>query len=253
MLSLRSLEFAGTARLFCIPYAGGSASVYRPWTLAAPAWLQVVPVELPGRGRLVKEPLPSSFLDLAGRIAEVIEQASDKPFAIFGHSLGALLAYQATTILAGKAETRQPRRLYLSGVTPPFLGKERRPLADMDEATLLKYLRAFEGTPDALLNDPSIRAFLLPILRADFRLVEQYRLADPLPLQTPLTVLQGKDDPATPYPDMLQWERAAAGDFLFRTYPGGHFFLNGPEVMADVVRDLEQLGLDVASDVPATL
>jgi surfactin synthase thioesterase subunit len=216
--------------------------VYRPWTVSSPAWLQVVPVELPGRGRLVKEVFASSLIDLAGRIATAIERTSDKPYAIFGHSLGALLAYHATAMLTTSG-VPQPRILYLSGVTPPFLELQRRALADMDEATLLKYLRAFEGTPEAILNDPSIRAFLFPILRSDFRLVEEYRLNEPLPLQMPLTVLWGKEDPATPDSDMLHWKRAAAGAFLFRSYPGGHFFLNNSTVMGDVVRDLEQLGL----------
>jgi surfactin synthase thioesterase subunit len=240
LISSRSLESAATGRLFCIPYAGGSASMYRQFTASTPAWLQVVPIELPGRGRLVKEPLASSLVELAGLIATTIGQTSDKPYAIFGHSLGALLAYQATAMLGASGIPQQPLRLYLSGVTPPFLGRERPPLSNMDEATLLKYMRAFEGTPEAILNDPSIRAFLLPILRSDFRLVEQFQLNEPLRIQVPLTVLWGNEDPATPEPDMLQWERAAAGDFLIRSYPGGHFFLNRPEIMADIVRDLEQ-------------
>ncbi len=241
-LSIRSLETTGTARLFCIPYAGSSASAYRGWTNSSPGWLQVVPVELPGRGRLVKEPLASSLTDVAARIATAIELTSDKPYAIFGHSLGALLAYQATAILGGSG-VPQPRKLFLSGVTPPFLGQERPPLSDMDEDTLLKYMRAFEGTPEAILNDPSIRAFLLPILRSDFRLVEQYGLTEPLLLPVPLTVLWGEQDQATPEGDMLQWKRAAAGDFRSRSYTGGHFFLNSPAVMADIVHDLEHLGL----------
>jgi medium-chain acyl-[acyl-carrier-protein] hydrolase len=242
LFSRRSLESSGSARLFCIPYAGGSASIYRQFAAASPAWLQVIPVELPGRGRLVKEPLASSLVELAGQIARAIQEVSDLPYAIFGHSLGALLAYQVTAALAA-SEGPQPQKLFLAGVTPPFLGKERPPLADMDESTLLQYLRAFEGTPEAILNDPSIRDFLLPILRSDFRLVETYRVQEPLRLKTSLTVLWGDADQATPDSDMRQWERAAAGEFFSRTYPGGHFFLNSPEVMTDIVRDLDQLGL----------
>jgi medium-chain acyl-[acyl-carrier-protein] hydrolase len=226
--------------LFCLPYAGGSASVYRDWVLMAPEFLHICPVELPGRGRLIREPFSRSLNVLAKMISEEISDYADRPYAIFGHSMGALLAYEVAAQLESAGRPR-PFRVFLSGTLPPFLTRDKRMVSDLPDASFLHYLRELQGTPDAILDNQDLMQFFLPILRSDFCLCEEYEAPEPHLLQAPVIALSGEQDQGTSEADMLQWKRVTMGTFESRRYPGGHFFFTDPKVMWSVFDSLQGL------------
>jgi len=219
--------------LFCIPHAGGSALTYRAFVSEAPGWLEVCPIDLPGRGRLLNEPFALSLQALARRIAEAIFPLTDRPYAIFGHSMGALLAYEITAELA-KTGHPQPRRLYVSGSRPPFLPRNKPPVDNLSDSAFLDHLRELQGTPEEVLGDRDVMQFFLPVLRSDFRMVEEYQPVDPPLLQIDVTALSGQQDEGAPKSDVRQWQRVTAGVFEFREYPGEHFFFSDRSVLRDV-------------------
>jgi surfactin synthase thioesterase subunit len=224
--------------LFCLPYAGASASVYRDWILMAPEFLQVCPVELPGKGRLSREPFAKSLSALARKIAEEISDHVDRPYAIFGHSMGGLLAYEVALQLETAGQPH-PFKIFLSGAVPPFSGRIRRTVSELPNAALLEHLRELRGTPDAILDDHVLMQFLLPVLRSDFRLCEGYKAHKPHLLSTPVTALSGEQDESTTAADMLLWKRATISAFESLRYPGGHFFLTDPSVPLSVFDSLQ--------------
>jgi medium-chain acyl-[acyl-carrier-protein] hydrolase len=232
-------------RLFCIPYAGGSASIYNDWIVAAPDWLQVCSVELPGRGRLVTESLATSLIELAQTISSAVYPYTNKPYAIFGHSMGALLAYEVASQLES-LRRNQLCKLFVSGCGAPFLPRKKPPISHLPDDELLVHLRAMEGTPDEILAHPELIELLLPVLRSDFAICEEYRLIRVHLLQAPLTALSGEHDEDTPEGDMQMWRRLTTGDFRSLTFPGGHFFLNESEndVLSAVCRELEMTSPD---------
>ncbi|AEU37577.1 thioesterase II family protein [Granulicella mallensis] len=226
--------------LFCIPYAGGSAGAYRDWLSVAPPWLDTYAIELPGRGRLMKEPFVNSLHALAQMIAEAITPFTNRPYAIFGHSMGALLAYEVTAELVS-ASYPGPVQLFVSGARPPFVPQKDPDISAFHDAALLDHLSQLGGTPEEILRDRSLMQFYLPVLRSDFRLVETYRPHKPHQFQVPLTVLFGEQDQATPKADMRLWQLVTTGDFTSRSYSGGHFFFSNRHVIQDVYSSLKGL------------
>src|ERR1700738_4476769 len=156
-----SLRTGAALRLFCFPYAGGSAAIYQDWQQHAPNWLQICPVELPGRGRLCAENPSGSIPALAAAITSALYPYTNTPYALFGHSMGALIAFEvACGLEAGGRAT--PCR------TPP--------VGHLADPEFLAHVRDLNGTPTEVLANKELMDVLLPVLRADFALCEQYRM-----------------------------------------------------------------------------
>ena len=232
---------SASIRLFCIPYAGGSASLYNDWVVSAPDWLQVCSVELPGRGRLGAESLPTSLIELAQTISSAVYPYTDKPYAIFGHSMGALLAYEVASQLESLGRN-QLCRLFVSGCGAPFIPRKKPPVSHLPDTELLDHLRAMQGTPEEILAHPELIDLLLPVLRSDFAICEEYRLFRVHVLQAALTALSGERDEDISESDTQLWKRLTRGDFRSLTFPGGHFFLKESEndVLSAVWKELER-------------
>jgi medium-chain acyl-[acyl-carrier-protein] hydrolase len=218
----------GSVRLFCIPCAGGSASFYDGWIASTPRWLQVCPVELPGRGWLGSEPLPTSLNKLAQAISSALYPYTGVPYAIFGHSMGALLAYEVASHLESSGRL-QLCRLFVSGSRAPFMPRKEPPVSELPDAEFVEHIRNMQGTSDEIFAQPELIEFLLPVLRSDFALCEQYRLQHAYFLKAPLTALSGEQDKDTPESDMEMWGRLTTGGFRSLRFAGGHFFLKGNE------------------------
>jgi surfactin synthase thioesterase subunit len=231
----------GSIRLFCIPYAGGSASLYNDWIVSAPDWLQVCSVELPGRGWLGAESLATSLIELAQTITSAVYPYTDRPYAIFGHSMGALLAYEVASQLESLGRD-QICRLLVSGCRAPFIPRKKPAVSHLPDAELRDHIRAMQGTPEEILAHPEVMELLLPVLRSDFALCEQYRLPRVHLLRTPLTTLRGEQDEDTQGSDMHMWRLLTTGDFRSLKFPGGHFFLKESEndVIGVVCKELER-------------
>ncbi len=224
-------------RLFCFHHAGVGAAGYRPWALALPERIEVCAVELPGRGNRLREAPLKSVDEIVARLLPRLEPELDRPFVFFGHSMGAVLAYE--TALALRARGRAlPEHLFVSGRRPPHLPDPLSPLAGLpDDAFVAAINRRYGGIPSALLQHADVMALLLPALRADIHALEAHRPAQArAPLPCPITALGGEADAATPAEHLDAWRPLTAAAFTTRRYPGDHFYLDArrADVLAEV-------------------
>jgi medium-chain acyl-[acyl-carrier-protein] hydrolase len=211
-------------RLFCFPYAGGSAATYRSWSDVLPPDVEVQAIQLPGREwRLKEEPYRSVF-PLARELAVVLEDRFEAPFAFFGHSLGALISFELARELRRRG-LPLPEHLFLSAHRAPHLPKELPSIYDRSDEDFFEGLRRLEGTPEELLENRELMELLLPALRADFAIAETYECPPEPPLDCPMSVFGGLGDEVTGRPKLEPWAEHTTRDFKVRMVPGGHFFV----------------------------
>lgn len=228
-------------RLFCLPYAGGSAAVYRTLRDLAPAHVEVCPLELPGRGRRIGEAPATRAGALAARIAAGLRPYADRPFALFGHSMGGLLAFEVARALR-RTGAPQPVRLFVSGAAAPDVPRARPAVHLQSDDEVVAELRWLGGTPPEMLDDAELMQFMLPTLRADFAILETYAYRDEPPLDVPITVFGGTSDPLVPATGLHHWRRHTSAGSRLQLLPGEHFFVHtaAAQVMASVGAALPQ-------------
>jgi surfactin synthase thioesterase subunit len=209
--------------LYCLPYAGSSATAYVRWQQRLPSWIQVLPVELPGRGRRINEPLEVTLPALLSRVLPEVDPSPTQPFAIFGHSLGAIVGYELALRL--EARGRTPAVVFASGTGSPANRDRERFAALKTDAELRAELGRLDGTPRSVLESEELMALALPILRADFQLAASY-VDSGRALRAPLVALGGQDDPTTSNEAIAGWRDQTSGDFSMHMLPGGHFFIH---------------------------
>jgi len=212
-------------RLICLPFAGGGAATYRHWPRSLPEDLEVAAVQLPGRDLSRRgEPLDSiGAMAMAAHIA--VRSASDLPYALFGHSLGALVAFELALALE-RDGGRPPVALFVSGRRPPDQVDTAPPVHALADTPFLDELqRRYGGIPDVVRQEPELLALLLPALRADVRALETYQPAIGARVACQVHVYGGRGD-TMPRPDELAgWERSAQRPVRTRVFAGGHFFV----------------------------
>ncbi|WP_330287216.1 thioesterase II family protein [Streptomyces sp. NBC_00576] len=215
----------GAFRLICFPHAGGAASAYLPLSRLLAPHIDVWAVQYPGRQDRRRETPVTDIGELAAVIAGKLESDDqDQPCAFFGHSMGALIAYETARILQERG-ARPPRRLFLSARGAP--GPKRNPHdAPPDDDAILTAVRRLGGTGAALLDDPELVAMVLPALRADYTALAGYSWVPGEPLHTPVTVLCGTDDPVVSVEEAAGWRTHTLADTEVRVLPGGHFYLD---------------------------
>ncbi|MEU9795221.1 alpha/beta fold hydrolase [Streptomyces sparsogenes] len=225
-------------RLFCLPQAGGSAGSYAPWRLAPPPGIELATVELPGRGVRSAEPLPDTLEELAEAVLDGISAEFDLPYALFGHSFGALLGYEIA-VRAGRRGLPAPRGLLVSASRAPHTPVPRR-ISDRDDESLLAWLEGFGGFPPDLRRYPSYLRYALRTVRRDLALTEVYRSAGPVPLDCPLHVFGGAEDPLVAADRLERWRECAGAGCTVRLLPGGHdyLFTGAPAVLGAVAEAL---------------
>ncbi|WP_306323272.1 MULTISPECIES: thioesterase II family protein [unclassified Streptomyces] len=226
-------------RLFCLPHTGGGASVYRHWALRLSPDIEVVSVRLPGRESRLRERPYDRLSELVPALVDAVAGQLDRPHAWFGHSMGALVAFEVCRELARRG-LPQPVRLLVAGRRAPHLPSRSRPVHAAPAEELLAHLAELNGTPDELMGRPKVLAAVLPRLRADFAVSETYRFRPGPPLGTPITVLGGVADPEAHVPELRAWQAHTRADCPVRLFPGDHFFLHqDPEpVISTVAREL---------------
>jgi len=212
-------------RLFCFPYAGGGATIYRGWGSLLPPEIQLCAVHLPGRGNRFGETPVSSSGALVELLASDLAPYFDLPFAFFGHSMGALVGFELTRHLRERGMAL-PEHLMVSGRRAPQRPGEKRPLHDLPEDEFMAELRNLDGTPEEILQHPELMELFAPILRADFQLCETYSFVPGEPLDVPISAFGGLEDRDVGRDDLLAWKEHTRGGFRLRMFPGGHFFLH---------------------------
>ena len=215
--------------LLCLPYSGASAMVYSRWRRKLPSWLQVQPVELPGRGARFDEPLQTDMGPLALQLARELRPTLQAPYALFGHSLGALLACELAHALR-ELGCPQPLALFASGTAAPTMRADydRDFATPKTDAELIDQLRTLNGTSEEILANEELMALTLPVLRADFLLCGRFQPRLRAPLDCPVHVLGGTTDKATTE-QLMGWRRETSGSFSLDMLAGGHFFIHEHE------------------------
>lgn len=210
-------------RLLCFPYAGGGASVFRGWSQRLPSEIELCAVQLPGRETRLREPPLSSLPRLVDLLCEETAILRAGRYALFGHSVGALVAFELTRALRRRGE-RLPVQLFVSGCRAPQLADEEPSSAQLEDDALLAVLRGFDGTPEAVLRDRELLELLLPTLRADLGLRDGYDYRDEPALPIPITALGGEDDEHVPLSSLFAWRTHTARSFALQRFPGAHFY-----------------------------
>ncbi len=226
-------------RLVCLPYAGGGGSVYMPWARQLPM-VDVCAVQLPGRENRLREPAYTRFAEMMDATVQVLRPHLDMPFALFGHSMGALIAFELARRLRAEGAPA-PAHLFVSGHRAPQLPNPRAPLAHLPDAEFLDELRTrYDGVPTEVLRHPDLMALLLPCLRADLALVEDYRCRAEEPLACPISVYGGEDDPVANEAELAAWRAQTRGAFTLTRFAGTHFFIRSAreELLAALAREL---------------
>jgi medium-chain acyl-[acyl-carrier-protein] hydrolase len=230
------------ARLFCFPYAGGGAAVFRRWVDELPTAIEVWAVYLPGRERRIADPPIDSVRVLAAEASGGIREYLDKPFALFGHSMGALVGFEVARRLR-RDRLAMPLCLAVSGFGAPHIPSVRAATGHLPDAEFLAELHRLNGTPASVLEDAELVELVLPMLRADFRAVETYRFSEDTPLACPIFAYGGSNDAEAPPQELQEWKRHTSGAFRMRLFDGDHFYLH--PLRAELMRVLAKDILDV--------
>jgi surfactin synthase thioesterase subunit len=220
----KTVNHDADVRLFCFPHAGGGASAYSGWAAELPR-VEVCPVQLPGHENRAGEPLLRSIRDMATAAATELYPLFDRPFALFGHSMGSLIAFDLARILRAR-NAPQPFLLIASGHCAPDVPLQRARIYDRPHDEFVAELSSMEGTPPEILEDEDMLSFFLPPLRADFEACDCYTYVDEPPLDVPILAMGGLGDTCEPWPHVAAWERHTNAPFDLRLFDGGHFFLH---------------------------
>lgn len=210
-------------RLFMLPYAGGSCVTYRDWSRLAPEGVEICPIELPGHGARIGEPLLSSMDSLVEQLLRVATPLLNLPFGLFGHSMGGLVAFELAKAFRREGAPT-PCHLFVSGCPAPQTPSPARKVHLAPDAELRQRLVEFNGTPRAVLENQELMSLALPILRADIAIMETYQFHPGTPLEHAMTVLCGRDDPTVRPRSLVGWQHHAQEPDLVML-PGDHFYL----------------------------
>ncbi|MET3805457.1 surfactin synthase thioesterase subunit [Nakamurella sp. UYEF19] len=213
----------GSARLVCLPHAGGSASFYFPVSATLSPSIEVLAVQYPGRQDRRKEPFIDSLPDLADAVAEVVAPLADRPISLFGHSMGAALAFEVALRL--EAQGLELADVVVSGRRAPSTFRDERTYLAGDER-LLADVRTLDGTGTAVFGDPELVQIILPAIRNDYRVIETYRWIPGPRIKSPMLALSGTEDVKATPAEVQAWSEHTSAEFEMRLFPGGHFYLN---------------------------
>jgi len=216
---------AAALRLICFPYAGGGTAIYNAWLDAMPEWIEVCPVKLPGREDRLFDPPHTSLDELPAVLANELAAFTTLPFAFFGHSMGAIIAYELARYLR-RRQLPLPVHLLISGHRAPQLPDMRPQIYHLPDAQFIARLSDMNGTPREVVEHRELMEMLLPTLRADFTLCDTYTYVPDAPLECPIAALSGTDDAIANPEQMEPWRDQTSAAFNLHTFSGGHFFLN---------------------------
>lgn len=215
-------------RLFCFSYAGGSAHAYRQWAEGLPSGIEILSIQLPGRGARLFEPLYTSLASIIDDICRELLPYLNRPFVFFGHSMGALISFEVARHLRACGLPR-PLHLFVSGRGGPRQRDRELNLSSLPDDELVERLRAFNGATAELLDNAELMRMMLPTIRADFQICETHVYQTKPPLDCPISAFGGLDDSEVPRERLESWRNETTEGFRLQMFPGGHFYLHSAE------------------------
>lgn len=213
-------------RLFCFPYAGGSAWMFRSWASQLPESVEIFAVELPGRGKRLIEPALTDLPTIVQALGPQLLPYLDIPFAVFGHSMGALVAFELCQWLRRSAQIT-PIHFWASAARAPHLAVQPPLMHKLDDAAFINRLKCYQGTPTSVLNNTELMELMLPTLRADFAVVETYTYRHSAPFTFPITGFWGESDAIVSKAEVTAWQ-IHTPKFDLQAIAGHHFFIHQP-------------------------
>lgn len=214
-------------QLFCFPYAGGSADVYRGWQRCLPDQVDICLVHLPGRGDFIAEPSFTRLADLVDAVAGRLQEEVVAPYALYGHSMGALISFELSRELFRRHGTG-PEHLFVSGCRAPQWPKSEPLIFNLPHDRFIAELERLNGTPREVLADPEFVELFINPLRADFELVETYDYHPAERLPCPITAYGALEDQDVPLESCRAWREQTSADYRMRILNGDHFFIRNP-------------------------
>lgn len=233
--------------LVCFPHAGGSATYFAPVSAALAPAVDVVAIQYPGRQDRRHDPCVGDITELARQIRAALDAAglgdSGRPVAFFGHSMGALVAFEVALLMRLDPG---PAVLFASGRRAPSRRRAETLHPGSGDAALVAEMRALGGTDSRFLDDPELLSIVLPVLRSDYQAVSRYSRSASVTIDAPIVALTGDSDPYTTPDEAAAWRSHTTGDFALHSFPGGHFYLD--EQQAGVLKVITDfLGTPAAS------
>jgi medium-chain acyl-[acyl-carrier-protein] hydrolase len=213
----------GSIRLFCVPYAGGGPSVFRNWPDQVSSKVEIWSVHLPGRETRVNEPAIGELPRLVQALSDAIEPYLDRRYALFGHSIGALIAFELTRELRRRGSPMS-EHLFVSACPAPQISDTDR-ISDLPESEFFNRLQQLNGTPPDVMSHTDLMALMVPTLRADFALRDTYRYVSDSPLPCSISAFAGREDGNARVESIEPWREETDRQFRQWVLPGGHFFL----------------------------
>lgn len=214
--------------IFCLPFSGGTVYSYQKFKPYFPKSAAMIPLELPGHGRRLREPLLTDVQAMSADIFQQIrhksfDSAQDTPYALYGHSLGALLAYLVTLRIV-QEDLPRPVHLFVSGHQGPAIPEKNRDLHLLPRKEFLRYLQQYGGIPDEVAAHAELMDLFIPLLKADFQAISTYHYLSADPLDLPVTVMFGSEENISKK-KALAWQEVTTGEVQVREFPGQHFFI----------------------------
>jgi medium-chain acyl-[acyl-carrier-protein] hydrolase len=241
------MVYATTIALHCFPYSGGGASTYRNWQADLPVWVRVWAYQLPGREERFNEEPFESFAEVMAHLHEALLPSLCPPYVLFGHSMGARIAFELAREMRRLGKPL-PERLLVSGANAPHTFSFKPPFVhQMLDVDLLAYLKKL-GASDELFSDFQLQSLFLPLIRVDFKAAESYCYVDEPPLDCPISVWGGTEDVLTNLDGLEAWREQTTSDFRLRILSGSHQFIRTAqrELLTGISEDLHRsLRIDI--------
>jgi medium-chain acyl-[acyl-carrier-protein] hydrolase len=212
-------------RLFCFPNAGGGSMTYLTWPKFLPEEYEICAVQPPGRESRLMEPTYKRLLPMVEDLALALRPYLDRPFAFFGHSMGGKIAFEVARYVRAEYGL-EPFHLFVSGCRGPQMPRTDGILHDLPKAEFIEELRKINGTPKEVLEHAELMQLMLPLLRADFELIQTYTYKPGPLLRCPVTAFGGLQDTEITRESLNEWRKETMSSFVLRMLPGDHFFIN---------------------------
>lgn len=217
--------FESGVRLFCVPNAGGGPALFRTWAKDLPAQVGVFPVILPGQASRLREPVPTQIQPLVNDLCEALQPYLNEPFALFGYSMGALVAFELARNLRQRG-LPQPKHLFVAARRAPQTADSSAILHQLPDGDFVQGIQArYGGIPATIMQDAEMMALFTPVLRANFTMIETYQYNQEAPFDFPITAFGGSRDRTTSEAQLKAWGEHTETEFTDHVYEGDHFFI----------------------------